>query len=122
MAIDFKEKLVALQAKDSAPLTEEELGYIKQVEDYIDTQIEIKITTDNSEVWIDNAYVTFHHNPITKKFFPGMTEARKKVLQEKLLSRYEDANWEINWHIDDGLDGPNMSGGDYLILKGKVKS
>lgn len=122
MAINFKEKLASLQAKDSAPLTEEELGYVKNVEDYIDSEIERKLSTDRTEVYIDIAYVKFYYNPSTKKPFPGMTESRKKVLQEKLLSRYEDANWEINWHIDDGLDGPNMSGGDYLILKGKVKS
>ena len=42
-----------------------------------------------------------------------------KFLKTELLSRYEKANWVIDWHIDDGLDGPNMSGGDYLVLKGK---
>jgi hypothetical protein len=120
MAIDFKEKLASLRAKDSAPLTEDELGYIKQVEDYIDTQIEIKISADNSEVWIDGAHVRFSYNHLTKKTLPSMTNARKKFLQEELLSRYEKSNWEIKWHIDDGLDGPNMSGGDYLILKGKL--
>jgi hypothetical protein len=48
-----------------------------------------------------------------------MTNARKEFLKNELLKRYEDANWLIKWHIDDGLDG-NMSGGDYLILKGKL--
>lgn len=118
MAIDFKEKFASLQAKDSALLTDVELGYIKQIEDYIDSVIERELSTDRTEVYIDIACVKFYYNPSTKKPFPSMTEARKKVLQEKLLSRYEEANWKIDWHIDDGLDGPNMSGGDYLILKG----
>jgi hypothetical protein len=122
MAIDFKEKLASLRTKDSAPLTEEELGYVKNVEDYIDSEIERHLSTDRTEIYIDIACVKFYYNPSTKKPFPSMTEARKKVLLGKLLSRYEKANWEIKWHIDDGLDGPNMSGGDYLILKGKVKS
>jgi hypothetical protein len=46
-----------------------------------------------------------------------MTNTRKSVLTAELLSRYEKANWSISWQIDDGMDG-NMSGGDYLILKG----
>lgn len=117
MAIDFKQKFATLKAKDVEPLTQEELGYLKQVEDYIDSQIEAKLSTDNSDVWIDKAYVGFYHNPMTKKFFPNMTNARKSFLTSELLKRYEDANWIIKWHIDDGLDG-NMSGGDYLILKG----
>ena len=120
MAIDFKEKLASLQAKDLAPLTDVELVCIKNVEDYIDSQIEIKLSTDITEVYIDISCVKFYYNPSTKRLFPSMTEGRKKVLLQKLLSRYEDANWEIDWCIDDGLDGPNMSGGDYLILKGKL--
>lgn len=118
MAIDFKEKFATLMTKDVEPLTQEELGYVKQVEDYIDAQIEAKLSTDNSDIWIDKAYVEFYHNPLTKKNFPTMTSARKKVLKVELLKRYENANWKIDWHIDDGLDG-NMSGGDYLILRGK---
>lgn len=118
MAIDFKEKFVTLVTKDTEPLTHEELGYIKQIEDYIDSQIEVKLSTDNIEVWIDKAYVQFYYNPLTKKNFPTMTSARKKFLREELLTRYENANWKIGWHIDDRLDG-NMSGRDYLILRGK---
>ena len=57
------------------------------------------------------------YNPKTKKYFPAMTNARKEFLKKELFTRYENANWVISWHIDDRLDG-NMSGGDYLILKG----
>ena len=82
--------------------------------------IEKKLSTDSREIWIDMAYVRFNYNPSTKKPFPNMTNNRKVFLKKELLSRYEKANWSIDWHIDDGLDGPNMSGGDYLILKGKI--
>jgi hypothetical protein len=119
MAIDFKERFANLQSKDVEPLTQDELNYVKQVEEYIDSEIEKKLSTDNREVWIDKVYIQFYLNPKTKKNFPSMTNARKKFLQEELLSRYEKANWEIKWHIDDGLDG-NMSGCDYLILRGKI--
>jgi hypothetical protein len=34
MAIDFKQKLTMLKAKDVEPLTEDELNYIKTIEDY----------------------------------------------------------------------------------------
>jgi hypothetical protein len=117
MAIDFKEKFASLQAKDSALLTEEELGYIKNVEDYIDSEIERKLSTDNKEVWIDTCYIEFRNTPKGDPF-PCMTNKRRDFLKQELLRRYNNANWEIDWHIDDGLDGPNMSGGDYLILKG----
>lgn len=121
MAIDFKEKFAELKSKDVGPLTDVELGYIKIVENYIDSEIEKKLSTDNREVWIDVAYVRFNYNPETKKPFPThMTNDRKKFLENVLLKRYKDANWIIKWHIDDGLDGPNMSGSDYLILRGNI--
>ena len=118
MAIDFKEKYSELKLKDRADLSTDELGYIKVIEDYIDGEIEKKLSTDRLEVWIDKIYISFNYNPVTKKPFPSMTNARKSVLTNQLLGRYEIANWEIGWHEDDGLDGPNMSGSDYLILKG----
>jgi hypothetical protein len=118
MAIDFKVKISELRLKDKSKLTEEEEGFIKIIEDYIDTQINSKLSTDKLEVWIEKNYVSFIYNPLTKKNFPEMTMARRAFLREELLSRYEKANWKINWYQDDGLDGPNMSGGDYLILKG----
>ena len=117
MAIDFKEKYSELKLKDKADLNPDELGYIKVIEDYIDGEIEKKLSTDRLEVWIDKNYVLFNYNPVTKNPFPSMTSARKSVLTGELLSRYEKANWRIAWHEDDGMDG-NMSGGDYLILKG----
>jgi hypothetical protein len=120
MAIDFKERYTKLIQKDEEPLTEVELGYVKTIEDHIDSEIEKKLSTDSREIWIDMAYVRFNYNPSTKKPFPNMTNNRKVFLKKELLSRYEKANWSIDWHIDDGLDGPNMSGGDYLILKGKI--
>jgi hypothetical protein len=92
----------------------------KEEKPSIDSEIEKKLSTDNREIWIDITYIRFNYNPSTKKPFQNMTNNRKTFLKEELLSRYEKANWEIKWHIDDGLDGPNMSGGDYLILKGKI--
>ena len=93
------------------------MDYVKQVEEYIDSEIDKNLSTDKREVWINKSYVEFNYNPKTKKYFPAMTNARKEFLKKELLSRYENANWVISWHIDDRLDG-NMSGGDYLILKG----
>ena len=117
MAIDFQEKITELKLKDKAEITQDELGYIKSIEDLIDAKIEKELSTDNNEIWIDKNYVKFNYNPITKNQFPNMTNTRKLVLTNELLSRYEKANWLLSWQIDDGMDG-NMSGGDYLILKG----
>ena len=120
MAVNFKERLSLLRMKDMEPLSVDELKIIKVVEDYIDGEIIKKLTTDNKNIWIDKCYVEFNYNPISKKaFVPSMTNTRKHFLTKTLLDRYLDADWEISWHIDDGLEG-NMSGGDYLILKGKI--
>jgi hypothetical protein len=119
MAIDFKARYLTAQVSDREPLTSEEEIYIKEVEDFIDDKIMKEITTDNTEVWIDKAYVSFVYNNVNKKRqYKPMTNTRRNLLQETLLNKYKKKNWEIKWHIDDGLDGPNMSGGDYLILKG----
>jgi len=115
MAIDFREKFANLKAKDVEPLSSEELVYVKIIEDYIDSQIEAKLSTDNREVWIDIVYARFTYNPISKKPFPNMTNNRRSFLTTELLKRYVEANWLIKWQLDDGMDG-NMSGGDYLIL------
>lgn len=117
MAVDFKQKIAELHVKDKAVLTSEEVNYIKIIEDYIDSEINKKLSTDRQEVWIDINYIKFNYNPLTKKMFGEMTNARKKFLQDELLARYERANWKVDYQIDDGRDG-NMSGGDYLILKG----
>lgn len=117
MAIDFKEKISELRLKDKADITQVELGYIKIIEDYIDGKIESDLSTDRLEVWIEKPHVLFNYNPVAKKPFPNMTSARKSFLTEELLSRYEKANWKVSWYDDDGRDG-NMSGSDYLILKG----
>jgi len=119
MAIDFRARYLTAQVLDTKPLTSEEEIYIKEVEDFIDEQIMKEITTDKTEVWIDRAYVSFVYNNVNKKRqYKPMTNARRNLLQETLLNKYKEKNWEIKWHFDDGLDGPNMSGGDYLILKG----
>jgi hypothetical protein len=118
MAIDFRERYLRAQILDTKPLTSEEEIYIKEVEDFIDDKIIKEINSDKTEVWIDKAYLTFVNNNVNKKRpYKPMTNARRKLLQETLLNKYKEKNWEIKWHIDDGLDG-NMSGGDYLILKG----
>ena len=77
MAIDFKEKYSELKLKDKADLNPDELGYVKIIEDLIDSEIEKKLSTDRLEVWIDKNYVLFYYNPVTKKPFPSMTHARK---------------------------------------------
>ncbi len=118
MAIDFKKQLALSQALDIKPLTSEEEIYIKEVEDFIDDKIIKEINSDKTEVWIDKAYVSFVYNNVNKKRqYRPMTNARRNLLQETLLNKYKEKNWEIKWRIDDELDGAN-----YLILKGIRKN
>jgi hypothetical protein len=44
---------------------------------------------------------------------------RRSLMRNELEKRYKKAGWKIEVKLDDGLDGPNMSGPDYWILKGK---
>lgn len=121
MAIKFKEQLEKKKKEDIAPLTDEELGYITEVEEYIDKEIEKKINSDNNSVMIFLYYATFItriSDSTPREIYPPMTSARRKLLQDTLLDRYKKAGWTHKVEIDDGLDG-NMSGADYLILSGK---
>lgn len=117
MAINYNNFIKNKKAEDMAPLTEEELGFVTEVEEFIDDEIKKKINTDNKEVWIFLGYAKFQTR-LGKKTYPPMTNARKELLMNTLISRYETAGWGHRYHIDDGYDG-NMSGSDYLILKGK---
>jgi len=117
MAINFKDLKHQL---DTTPISEVELKLIKDVEDYIDAQILEKY--DKSiyrEVSIDMAYTRFSYSPKTKSMIQGLGQSRIPKLVAELERRYKVAGWEIKYHIDDGSEG-NMSGGDYMILKGKV--
>lgn len=116
MAVKFKELRKKLE---STPLTEDELILIKNVEDYIDEIIVEKY--DQSlyhEVSIDMAYTRFSYSPKTQSIIQGLGQSRIPKMVAELERRYKVAGWEIKYHIDDGLEG-NMSGGDYMILKGK---
>lgn len=117
MAINFKDLKHKL---DSTPISEVELNLIKDVEDYIDEKIiENYDKSLYREVSIDMCYTRFSYSPKTKKSIVGLGQSRIPKLVAELERRYKTAGWEIRYHIDDGLEG-NMSGSDYMILKGKV--
>lgn len=114
MAIRFKEMKEQLE---TAPLTTEELSAIKEVEDYVDSEIK-KQFGNTYGVSIDLNIADFSYNiGITKQL--NFKQARKKLMQKELERRYKAAGWSIKTSYDDGLDGPNMSGPDYWILNGK---
>ena len=117
MAIKFKD---LKQKLDGAPITEEELSLIQDVENYIDEIILEKY--DKSiyhEVSIDMAYTRFSYSPRTQSVIQGLGQSRIPKMVTELERRYKAAGWQIRYHIDDGTEG-NMSGGDYMILKGKT--
>jgi len=113
MAIKYSE----LNKIDKRPLTSEELSMVSAVETYIDREILEQFKTKN-EVWIFLGIANFEYDPIAKQVRTGLKSIRKKMMAEELKDRYLNAEWKISYHIDDGLDGPNRSGSDYMILTG----
>lgn len=118
MALNFKDLFDDAHRADTFPLTDVELGYIKEVEDYIDETIRNKFNSDVQSVSIFLGYPTFRSR--IKGSYPEITSGRKSFMFQELMSRYEKAGWKYEITIDDGLDG-NMSGSDYLILKGWLR-
>lgn len=112
MAIKYSE----LNKIDKRPLTEEELATVSVIEKWIDDEILRQFKTKN-EVWIDLPSASFEYNPINGERRTNIKSIRKKMMADELKRRYEEADWTISYHIDDGTEG-NMSGGDYMILKG----
>ena len=116
MAVKYeflKEKL------ETAPLNERELEVIGYIEALIDEAITEFF--DGGEVHFAKGVIDFTYDPHKKEnyAFDDIKFSRKLLMTEELKSRYVDAVWEWEYHMDDGLDGPNMSGPDYWILKGK---
>lgn len=119
MAINYNDHMGNKKKEDVAPFTAEELIYINEVENFIDGEIKRRIDTNNKTVSIFLGIPKFKIRVDGKSQYPYMTNARLNLLFEELMRRYDEAGWTYTLHIDDGLDGPNRSGDDYLILKGK---
>ena len=115
MAIKYKENV---KAEKDRPLTDGELKRIKEVEDYIDAKI-LSQDDPRNDVHIELRIADFRNdlqNP--NKYNPYSTISTGKMYKE-LKRRYDEAGWKFEERLDDGLDGPNMSGPDYLIISGK---
>lgn len=113
MAIKYKD----LKAKLEDPtLSKEELELIDRAENYIDDEIRQKFK--GGEVYIPLQVAKFTWDPIKKKVIE-LPSARTTIMSKELESRYKKAGWKMKIHLDDGLDGPNMSGPDWWILSGR---
>lgn len=115
MAIDYKQMKAKLA---KAPLDEEELKLVAEAEEYIDKEIKKQFGSTYG-VSIDLVIPSFNYSPKAKKPLYDIKDARKDKMQNELERRYKKAGWKITVHLDDGLDGPNMSGPDLWILTGK---
>lgn len=120
MALKYKEILNDWNNKMSRDFNIEELGLIEKIESYIDFEIK-KDFGDNKEISIELPIPTFKYDPILKKSITNIPQPRISLMNKELERRYKDAGWKIRIEYDDGLDGPNLSGPDYWILKGKTK-
>lgn len=115
MAINYKEIKEKLER---APLTPEEINLINEAEEYIDGEIVKNFGGSTyGEIFVELQIPNFSYSPKQKKAL-NLKHTRATLMQKELEARYKKAGWKITISYDDGLDGPNMSGPDYWILKG----
>lgn len=107
MAIKSKDVIDAYKKKMAEPLNGAELEAVDAREAEIDSIILQKFKGE--PVYVDLAYFNFSPNSF------DYTE-RHNVMRKELEKRYKDAGWILKVELDDGLDGPNMSGPDYVKL------
>lgn len=116
MAISYKEINNKLK---SAPLTEEELRLIQEVEDYIDSEIIDQFPNSiYKQVEIDLNYAVFNYSHKTKSMIIS-NAYRRQLMRTELEKRYNAAGWRISIKIGDDSDGPNFAGPDLWVLQGK---
>ncbi len=113
MAIKHKELIDKLQ---SAPLTKSQLEYIGYVEKYIDEEILKQYKDSGNTVRIPLGVAKFEYT-IDRSQKTNFSKLESRKMHDELVKRYVEAGWSSDFHIDDGLDGPNRSGSDYWILK-----
>lgn len=116
MAVNLKQLKANCAAADVAPVSDIEAKYISAAEKFIDDEIIKKYNSDNTSIWIPLNIVNLDYNPLSKCVNTGLTSARKGFLKEILLKPYIEYGWEIEVHLDDGMD---RFGSDYIIFKGK---
>lgn len=114
MAIKYSELNKKVNLK---PLSEEELEMIDAVEKYIDNEI-IEQYKVRNEIRIFLGTAKFDWDPI-KHVRTGIKPVRQVVMHKELKKRYEHSGWVVTIELDDMLDGPNMAGADYFVLKGR---
>ena len=111
MAIKYKD----LKHKvNTEPLSEEELEIISKVEKIVDDEIVRQFDKNWGEIRVLLSVVNFQTT------LTSIGETRKILMRKELEKRYTNAGWTASVRLDDGLDGPNMSGPDYWVLKGKT--
>lgn len=66
MAVDLNKLKLKHDALDIGPLNDLEIGYIIDIEKYIDEQIALKYNSDNTRINIELRIVDFSYNPIKK--------------------------------------------------------
>ena len=109
MALQAKKAKELEKEKYTHPLTTDELKALEKLEAFIDEQI-VK-STNCTDVHIDYTHLT----SVFRKF----QNQRFDILKKEIERRYRESGWKITLKLDDGLDGPNMSGPDNWILTTK---
>jgi hypothetical protein len=97
-------------------LTDLELKYVKDAEEYIDHEIEKQFGKRNFNVEVNNSIPTFYWSPKLQKQISDVHEVRKQYLIAELKKRYDEAGWKMTVRLD---DSGGMNSCDYCILSKK---
>lgn len=111
MAIKFKEINDKFY---NEPLKQDELQVIKEVEDYIDKQINNQYKGE--PIYVNLDIVNFKRT-LSLEFGRNIPDARRKMMYNELINRYHDAGWLTCEQLGED-DGPFRPAIDYWVLKG----
>lgn len=113
MAIKKKDIQEVVKKVKNGPLTEKELTAISVIEKFIDRKILEQVNKGKEIIYIELGYVNFNYRLADLVITDDM---RIKKMRDEIDRRYKKSGWKIRVELDDGLDGPNMSGPDYWVL------
>lgn len=110
MAIKYSE----MNRRDKKPLDEVEAQWVKDVENYVDSQILDQFRTQ-SFVRIPVDIISFDFDPINQ-VQRKVKKIRKLVMRKEIERMYHDANWKFSTEASD----PLTENSTYWVLTGKT--
>ena len=117
MALQFEELIKTQKKIDNLPLSDEELAYVQETEEYIDTKILSNLKSQHTKIYIDLCIATFVWSPVHSISLKEKISDRRRLLMiEELNRRFFAAGWVLDYEYANELNFES----DYLVLRGNM--